>query len=69
MEKKKKGGLLKVQSHFVMTDDMFQSIYKSNEKIDYLCTYSVDSTTGDDGIIINIQFVRIVVMMNRENNG
>ena len=32
-------------------------------------TYSVDSTTGDDGIIINIQFVRIVVMMNNENNG
>lgn len=52
-----------------MTDDMFQSTYKSNEQIDYLCTYSVDSTTGDDGIIINIQLVRIVVMMNRENNG
>lgn len=32
-------------------------------------TYSVDSIKGDDGIIINIQFVRIVVMMNNENSG
>lgn len=32
-------------------------------------TYSVDSTVGVDGIIINIQFVRIVVMMNNENSG
>jgi hypothetical protein len=32
-------------------------------------TYSVDSTVGVDGIIINIQFVRIVVMMNNEKSG
>ena len=32
-------------------------------------TYSVDSTAGVDGIIINIQLVRIVVMIKNENNG
>lgn len=31
-------------------------------------THSVDSTVGDDGIIINIQFVRIVVIIKSENN-
>jgi hypothetical protein len=32
-------------------------------------TYSVDSIKGDDGIIIRIQFERIVVMMKNENSG
>lgn len=32
-------------------------------------TYSVDSTVGVVGIIINIQFVRMVVIINSENNG
>lgn len=32
-------------------------------------TYSVLSTVGVVGIIIKIQFTRIVVMMNKENNG
>lgn len=31
-------------------------------------TYSVDSTIGDVGIIINIQFERMVVMMKNEKN-
>lgn len=36
-------------------------------KISY--THSVDSTVGVVGIIINMQFVRIVVIINSENNG
>lgn len=32
-------------------------------------TYSVDSTVGVVGIIINIQFVKIVVIINNENKG
>lgn len=32
-------------------------------------THSVDSTVGVAGIIINIQLVRIVVMIKNENNG
>lgn len=32
-------------------------------------TYSVLSTVGVVGIIISIQFTRIVVIMNRENKG
>lgn len=38
-----------------------------NEKLIFN-THSVDSTVGDDGIIINIQFVRIVVIIKSENN-
>lgn len=37
-------------------------VYKNN-------TYSVLSTVGVVGIIIRIQFTRIVVIMNRENKG
>lgn len=40
---------------------------KENER--KCCTHSVDSTVGVVGIIINIQFVRIVVMIISENNG
>lgn len=32
-------------------------------------TYSVDSTAGVVGMIIRMQLVKMVVMMNNENNG
>lgn len=40
-------------------------------KLEFLIgnTYSVDSTVGVVGIIINMQFTRMVVMINNENNG
>lgn len=41
---------------------------KLEEKVNK-CAYSVDSTLGELGIIINIQFVKIVVIINRENKG
>lgn len=31
-------------------------------------TYSVDSITGDEGIIISTQFVRMVMMMKNEKH-
>lgn len=34
-----------------------------------ILTYSVDSTVGVVGIIINTQFVRMVTMIKNENNG
>lgn len=47
---------------------MQKKYQKEQKKEELWCTYSVDSITGDVGIIMNTQFVRIVTMIIKENN-
>jgi hypothetical protein len=61
--------------NFPLMCRLLKTVYLRNvchsfpKSYDICVTYSVDSIVGDEGIIMNMQLVKMVVMMKSENKG